>query len=91
MDFVQPLAAIVFVMALLGAALFLLKKRGAASFRVPGFSPAATRRLEVLERISLGPQHALHLIRADGQTLLIATAPGSCSLFSPAVSGEAKQ
>ena len=90
MDVVQPLAAIVFVLTLLGGALLLLKKRGAASFRVPGISGSGTRRLEVLERISLGPQHSLHMVRADGQTLLLATSPGSCQLVNHAAPSEAK-
>jgi flagellar biogenesis protein FliO len=86
MDAFQPFAAIVLVMALLGAALWGLKKRGAASFRIPGISVSAPRRLEVVERISLGPQHSLHLVRAGDRLLLVATAPNSCQLLDPAVS-----
>ena len=81
MDVVQPLAAIVFVMALLGGVLLILKKRGAASFRLPGVSGSAPRWLEVVERVSLGPQHALHLVRAGGRVLLVATGPNSCQLL----------
>jgi flagellar biogenesis protein FliO len=74
MDLIQPLAAIVLVAALLGGALFLLKKRGGAP--LPGL-----RRLEVIERVSLGPQHALHLVRAGDRLVLIATAPSSCQVL----------
>ena len=81
MEAVQPLAAIILVLALLGGALLLLKKRGAASFRMPGISGSVPRRLEVIERISLGPQHSLHLVRADSRLLLVATAPTSCRLL----------
>ncbi len=70
MNVVQPLAAIVLVMALLGGALLLLKKRGAVSL-----SGTARRRLEVIERISLGPHHSLHLVRAGG------TAPVGCDRY----------
>jgi flagellar biogenesis protein FliO len=86
MDLVQPLAAIIFVMVLLGGALLLLKKRGAASFRIPGISSSTPRGLEVIERISLGPQHSLHLVRAGHRLLLIATAPNSCQLLDQAPS-----
>jgi len=82
MDIVQPLAAIILVMALLGGALLLLKRRGAASLRIPGVSVSAPRRLELVERISLGPHHSLHLVRAGGRLLLVATAPTSCQVLS---------
>ena len=86
MDAFQPFAAIVLVMALLGGALWALKRRGAASFRIPGISTSAPRRLEVVERISLGAQHSLHLVRADDRLILVATAPNSCQLLDHAVS-----
>jgi flagellar biogenesis protein FliO len=79
MDLIQPLAAILFVAALLGGALFLLKKRG-------GVSSGRSRRLEVIERVSLGPHHALHLVRAGDRLVLIATAPAACQLLDHAVS-----
>ena len=76
MELIQPFAAIVLVMGLLGGALFLLKKRGAVSLRnTPG-----PRRLEVLERVVLTPQHALHLVRTGDRCVLIATAPSSCQI-----------
>lgn len=88
MDVVQPLAAIVLVMALLGGVLLILKKRGAATFRLPGGSGSKAHRLEVMERVSLGPHHALHLVRADGRLLLVATAPGSCQLLNHSIAAE---
>ena len=80
MDMIQPLAAILLVMALLGGALLLLKKRGAASFRLPRMASQSPRRLELIERVSLGPQHALHLVRAGDRVVLVTTAPGSCQV-----------
>jgi flagellar biogenesis protein FliO len=79
MDPIQPMAAIVFVAALLGGALFLLKKRSSPA--LPGL-----HRLEVIERVPLGPQHALHLVRAGDRMVLIATGPSSCQLLDHAVS-----
>jgi flagellar biogenesis protein FliO len=90
MDVLQPLAAIVLVMALLGGVLLILKKRGGASFRLPGVSGSAPRRLEVMDRVSLGPQHALHLVRAGGRVLMVVTGPNSCQLLDYSGPGEEK-
>lgn len=81
MDTLQPLAAVFLVLALLGGALFLLGKRGAAAFSFPRMTPAAARKMEVLERLPLGPQHALHLVRVGGRSVVVATAPTSCHLL----------
>jgi flagellar biogenesis protein FliO len=78
MDLMQPIGAIVFVIVLLGGVLLLLKRRGGAAYGVP-------RRLEVIERVPLGPHHALHLVRAGDRMVLIATAPSSCQLLDHAV------
>lgn len=74
----QSIGAIGLVLALLGAVLFVLKKRGIARF-----SPMAdrTKQLEVVDRIALGPQHAIHLVRVGGRCILIATSPGHCEIF----------
>lgn len=77
MDAIQPLAAVVLVLALLGGVLALLRRRGVVSFD----SRPASRRMVVVERVALGPQHALHLVRTGGRLLLVATAPGSCQLL----------
>jgi flagellar biogenesis protein FliO len=37
--------------------------------------------MEVLERVSLGPQHSLHLVRVSDRILLIGTAPSACTLL----------
>ena len=81
MDLLQPAAAIVLVLGLLAAALFVLRKRGAGTFRLPGSAGSPQRRLEVLERIALGPQHSVHLVRVGERCVLIGTAPSSCQLL----------
>ncbi|MDP9054985.1 MAG: flagellar biosynthetic protein FliO [Acidobacteriota bacterium] len=90
MDAIQPVAAVIFVISLLGGALLLLKKRGAAAFLMPGLSGPGGRRLQLLERISLGPQHALHLVRVDGRTMVVTTAPGGCHILDPTAAGEGR-
>ncbi len=82
MDLIQPLAAVVLVMALLGGLLFMLKRRGVASFHLPGPIPSP-RRLQVLERVPLTAQHALHLVKAEDRILLIATSPDACQILEP--------
>jgi flagellar biogenesis protein FliO len=85
MDVLQPLTATLFVMALLGGALMLLRKRGAATIRFPA---AGARRLQVVERVSLGPHHGLHLVQMGDRTILVATAPNSCQLLDALPAGE---
>lgn len=89
-DNVQPILAVVFVLALLGGVLYFLRQRGVASFAsFPGAGtfarqPATVRQLKVVERVPLGPHHALHLVRVGERLILVATAPGSCQLLDPA-------
>jgi flagellar biosynthetic protein FliO len=78
MEIVQQMAAVVGVLALLGATLWWLKERGAASFGRPRASGKA---LEVVERLALGPQHSLHVVRFSGRRLLIAVSPSGCTVL----------
>ena len=36
--------------------------------------------MECLERLPLGPQHTLHLVRLGETALLVASSPSGCSL-----------
>jgi len=76
MEAIQPMAAVVLVLSLLAGSLFLLKK-----FRLPRRSFLGPRRMEVVERVALGPHHALHLVRVGDRTMVVATAPSSCQLL----------
>ena len=78
MDFIQQMAAAGAVLALLAATLWWLRSKGFA-----GVLPArrtAGRRLECLERLALGPQHTLHLVRLGETALLVASTPAGCTL-----------
>lgn len=44
-------------------------------------SPNTPRALEAAERVALTPQHAIHLVRFDGRSLIVATHPQGCSLL----------
>jgi flagellar biogenesis protein FliO len=74
MDFVQQLAGVILVFALLGILVWFAKGR---SFVLP-IRSTRPRRMEILERLVLSPQHSLHLINVDGRTILIGVSPGSC-------------
>lgn len=78
MDFVQQMAATGAVLALLTVTLWWLRRKGFAGM-MPG-RRAATHRLEHLERLALGPQHTLHLIRLGDTALLLASTPAGCTL-----------
>ncbi len=88
MDFGQQYLGAVVVLGLLGATLWWLRRRGYATV-APG--RRAGRRLESIERLSLGPQHTLHLVRIGGTALLVACSPAGCVLLQsvPAAQVEA--
>lgn len=85
-DLVQPLGAVILVLGLLVATLYFLRRHGVASFTGGGaFRPQSRERhMKVVERMALGPQHALHLVRVGERMILISTSPGSCQLIDSA-------
>ena len=80
MEILQQTAAVLFVLALLAAALWWLRRSGMARLPLTRGNSSG-RRLESIERLPLGAQHSLHLIRVDGQTILVALSPGGCSVL----------
>jgi flagellar biosynthetic protein FliO len=79
MEVFQQAVAVVAVLGLLAATLWWLRRRGLAGV-VPGRKPGG-RRLEALERLSLGPQQTLHLVRVGETALLLASSPAGCTLM----------
>ena len=78
MEVIGQLAAVTGVLTLLVATLWWLRQRG-----MTGMLPrrrAASKRLEFLERLPLGPQHTLHLVRMGDTALLLASSPSGCAL-----------
>lgn len=78
MEAIQSSAAVVAVLVLLGASLWWLRRRGWAAVASHRAGP---RRLETVERLPLGPQHALHLIRLGDKALVVACWPSGCVLL----------
>ena len=76
----RQLLAISGVFLLLGAALWWLRSKGLARY---GTRPSRARKrtLESVERLTLGPQHSVHLVRVAGRALLLGTSPAGCSVL----------
>ena len=79
MEVIQQTGAVVAVLALLLLTLWWLRRRGLTGVTLG--RKAAVRRLESLERLPLGPQHALHLVRLGGSALLISSSAAGCALI----------
>ena len=77
------LAAVLLVLGLLAATLWALRRAGGVGWRAAGRARCRGR-LEVVERVPLGPQHALHLVRLGGRGLLVASHPAGCTLIESA-------
>ena len=72
--------AIFFVLGLLITGLWLLRRKGLASVGFAGGNALrGARRMELIERLPLTPQHSLHLVRFDDRLILIGVSPGSCT------------
>jgi flagellar protein FliO/FliZ len=79
MDVVREMTAVAAVLGLLGLALWALKRRG---LTLPSaLRRGAGRKLECVERVALGPQHALHLVRLGERGLLLSSSPSGCALI----------
>jgi flagellar protein FliO/FliZ len=73
LDFARYFAALLLVLGLIGAAGLATRK-----FGVPGFAkPAATRRLHLVETMTLSPRQKIAIIRRDGVEHLVMITPAA--------------
>jgi flagellar biogenesis protein FliO len=81
----RQVLSVLFVFALLGTGLWALRRWNPAGRQ----ALARGKSLHALERLSLSPQHSLHLVEIDGNRLMVATHPQGCTLLKEwkAVSG----
>lgn len=79
MEMTDPMPAVAGVLAVLAAALWWLRKKGALRFRP--HARRAPRRLQAIERLALSPHHALHLVRLDDRAILVAQSPAGLALL----------
>jgi flagellar biogenesis protein FliO len=82
MDLTRQLLGIAAVMALLIASLAWLRRRGLAKPMSGPWQRARTRHLESLDRLSLTPQHSLHLVRMGGRAFLLGRSPAGVNLLA---------
>ena len=81
MDVLEQITMVFVVFAVLGTLLWVLRRKGIATFRFPRKASGNGKQLEVIERLPLTPSHSVHLIRAGNRTLLVGVAPGGCTLL----------
>jgi flagellar biogenesis protein FliO len=77
MELLQQALALVLVCGLLGTALWFVKTRHSPGLRLRGVD----RKMQVIERVSLTPQHTLCLVKVGERLVMIGTAPSSCQLI----------
>lgn len=77
MDIARQALAIAFVFALLGVALWLLRRKGLAG--ITRARPAGP--LTLSGRLTLGPQHAVHLVRIGDHNLVLGVCPNGITLL----------
>jgi flagellar biogenesis protein FliO len=84
METTRQVLAVVFVLALLGAALWALR-RGAgplqARRRGQDKTHDKTQALQIVDRIALTPQHSLHVVRAGACEWILVTHPQGCTII----------
>ena len=76
MEPIEQMLGVVAVLALLGAMLWWMRRRGLVAPLLP--RRTARHRLELLERLPLTAQHSLHLVRMAERALLVAVSPSGC-------------
>jgi flagellar biosynthetic protein FliO len=79
MEMIDQLLAIVLVLALTAGVAWWLRRRGVLPAPLP--RRTAGKRLDTLERLPLGPQQTLHLVRLGERALLVAATPAGCAVL----------
>ena len=81
MESISQVGTVLFVLMLLGATLYWLRRKGFASMSLKSLHRGAERRMQSIERLSLAPNHSLHLVAVGGRVLLIGVSPGGCAVL----------
>jgi flagellar biogenesis protein FliO len=84
MNWTEQMLAVALVAALLAGSLAWLRRRGLLRVAGSGLRLRRPRRLEMLDRLSLTPQHSLHLVRLGNRTLLLGRSPSGLALLDTA-------
>lgn len=78
MELIRQVLAVSAVLLLLAVFLWWLRGKGLARYRSRG---PRSRALQAVERVILGPQHSVHLVRLAGRGLLVGISPAGCALL----------
>jgi|SRR5580658_814068 flagellar biogenesis protein FliO len=78
MEPIRQVLAVSAVLSLLAAALWWLRRKGIVR---QGSGGSRKHALQAVERLMLGPQHSLHLVRLAGRGLLVGTSPAGCAVL----------
>jgi flagellar biosynthetic protein FliO len=81
MEMFQQLMIVAVVLAVLCGGLWILKRKGWAQTAMRRSRSDGQPRLEVIDRLSLTPNHSLHLVRLADRTLLVGVSPNGCNLL----------
>jgi flagellar biogenesis protein FliO len=78
MESIRQVLAVSTVLFLLGASLWWLRRKGLARY---GSRGSRKQHLKAVERLLLGPQCSLHLVRLAGRGLLVSSSPAGCAVL----------
>lgn len=86
----RQLLSVLLVFALLGGALFVLRRGGLGALRGSlltgvlrnSLAKPRVKSLVSIEKLALTPQHSLHLVRLQGRDIVVATHPQGCALLT---------
>jgi len=81
MDLLEQFVAVAGVLSLLGAMVWILQRKRLIVPRRRG-----VKEMEVVERVTLGPQHTLALVRVKAGLVLVGTGPGVCEIRNVEIS-----
>ena len=81
MEAMRQVWAVSAVLALLAASLWWLRRKGLVRLGARGSRGSRKQALQAVERIVLGPQHSLHLVRLAERGLLLGTSPAGCAVL----------
>jgi flagellar biogenesis protein FliO len=78
MELIRQMLAVSAVLLLLAACLWWLRRKGLVRHSSGGSPKHA---LQAVERLTLGPQHSMHLVRLANRGLLVGTSPAGCAVL----------
>ena len=81
MEPLEQLLAVATVLLGLVLLVLFLRKRGFAQFKFSTATGGRARNMELIERLPLTAQHSLHLVRVNGDLLVLSVSATGCTLL----------